>query len=286
MQQLLGCDLSHYNAIPDWSKVSFAIMKCTEGTEMFDNTYTAKLAAARQAGMVCGHYHFSDGTDFQAEADWFLKNADIKTNDLVMLDYEIGSDVQWCKNWLDYVTSKIGFKPLIYCPAGNGADWSLITDYPLAIARYGRNNGNINLDQPPAVGKWSNWTIWQYSSANNLDLDVFYGTVDQLKAYGKPAPVEAPTPSPQETPEIVPTEQGQNQPQNDPISTTQVNDAPIEENPVAGQVEALGASVGLNLTPQPVIRTEEINELEEAEKRFTPFLEKVWNAIKLFFKIN
>ena len=272
MQQLLGCDESRYQAT--FVEKSFVICKCTEGLGEVDSTYASKKAQARTDGIIFGSYHFADSTDVseaENEAKHFLANVgDIQPGDLLALDAEIGQSAEWCKTFLDYVTAQVGFKPFIYAPVGA---WTEALDYPLWIARYGRNNGNINLDQPPAIGKWSNWTIWQYSSANNLDLDVFYGTIDQLKAYGKLAtqtPVEDPTPSePINVPQMV-----ENVPlvNTVPLSALQ-NDTTTSTIPTTTQ----------SSIDEPSIRTKEINELQILEESLLPWWSKLANIIKSIF---
>ena len=54
---------------------------------------------------------------------------------------------------------KGGFKPMIYCPARNGMDWTSVSrHYPLSIARYGLNDGKMNKSYPPETVSWTNWT--------------------------------------------------------------------------------------------------------------------------------
>ena len=286
MNQLLGCDESHYQST--FVEKSFVICKCSEGFAATDDTYASKKAQARTDGIVFGSYHFADGEDAIEEAKHFLASVgEILEGDLLALDAETGQTAAWCQQFLSYVEAQVGFKPFLYAPVGG---WSTALDYPLWVARYGANNGNINLNMPPNIGQWGNWTIWQYSSANNIDLDVFYGTAEQLKAYGQPAPIIAPVPAteaPAAPIEIEPSEA--------PIVESSISTPETPENatsePVAPQNDA----------PQPVVHDGEpiipvdpnIQALNQAEQDLNgwnvwlvefPFLKVIINKIQSLWK--
>lgn len=60
---LRGIDVSHHQGVIDWRRVAaddvaFAIIKATEGGNHVDTRFAANLAAARQAGLAVGAYHF------------------------------------------------------------------------------------------------------------------------------------------------------------------------------------------------------------------------------------
>ena len=194
---LKGIDVSHWQGGISWDKtgVDFAIIKCTQGDSMIDPMFSRNKTGARRAGILCGYYHFAQHNDPIQEADWFVKNVgDIQTGELLALDAETGQDPSWCKKFLDRVASKVGFKPLIYCPAGNGMDWSPVIsgNYGLWIARYGLNLGYMLTSWPPKIGKWPFYAIWQYTSkgrvpgiVGNVDLDYFKYDKQTLMKYGK-----------------------------------------------------------------------------------------------------
>lgn len=58
------------------------------------------------------------------------------------------SDRIWCKNWLDYVYSKIGVKPLLYVQKSALPKVSGIGDYGLWVAQYANNNPTGCQDTP------------------------------------------------------------------------------------------------------------------------------------------
>lgn len=197
-----GVDISHWQGSIDWKKVNdeakYAIIKCSEGVGYVDPTFTKNKAGARDADLVVGFYHFARGNDAVKEADFFLKSVgDIREGEFLVLDWEIqhSNPVSWCKTFLDRVTEKVGFKPMIYINSATAKafNWKPVIDasYGLWIAAYGPNNGQMNGD--PAIGGWPFAAIWQYTSrgrisgiSGNVDLNWAYMNIETLKKYGKP----------------------------------------------------------------------------------------------------
>jgi GH25 family lysozyme M1 (1,4-beta-N-acetylmuramidase) len=208
-----GIDVSHYQGNIDWGKVKsdkqkfeFAFMKCTESVDFLDDKFARNKSEARKAGILCGYYHFARGGDYKKEADWFLKNVgEIKEGELIALDYEIATlsdPADWCRKWLDYVASKVGFKPMLYTYHATlqKYDWKKVSDgdYGLWAARYGLQETEPNDKYQPATGSWKFFAIWQFCSqgkvsgiTGNVDLDYCSMDLETLKKYGK---AEAGTP--------------------------------------------------------------------------------------------
>jgi LysM repeat protein len=98
-----GIDVSNYQAIADANAVrdngiTFAWAKATEGVGWTDPTFANKVAQLRDAGIVCGAYHFARGGNPAAQAAYFRSVADaagcLSTGALMpMLDME-SSDVE------------------------------------------------------------------------------------------------------------------------------------------------------------------------------------------------
>lgn len=199
-----GVDLSHWNGRIDFKKVresgfEFAIIKCTESTNFFDNRFLENKKYGRANGLLMGYYHFARGGNYKTEADWFLsKVGDLKEGELVVLDYEIANLINpadWCEKWLSYVESKIGFKPLLYTYHSllNYYNWKKVSDgdFGLWAARYGRQEQEPNNNYRPATGSWKFYAIWQYSSRGkvngiigNVDLNYTGMNLETLKKYG------------------------------------------------------------------------------------------------------
>lgn len=164
---------------------------------MSDNTYQTNRDGARNAGVLFGSYHFADGGDPIAEADWFVKNVgEMRNGELLVLDWEINhaTAVDWCFRFLERVKEKTGVKPLLYTNEARvkSLDWKKVVngDYGLWVAKYGANNGQMNAE--PAIGQWPFLAMWQYTSVGkvagivgNVDMDVAFMNLDTLKAYGK-----------------------------------------------------------------------------------------------------
>ena len=199
-------DISHWNGTIDFSKVKkdgyeAVIMKCTQGVAMFDNTFAKNKANARKAGLLCGFYHFANGGDVAKEADWFMKNVgELQEGELLVLDFEIdiAKPAEWCKAWLDRVSSKMGFKPLLYSNEARikAIDFKIVSDadYGLWIAKYGDNDDKAEANEVPNTDEWKFYAIWQFSStgkvsgiSGRVDLNTTDMDLKTLKKYGKPA---------------------------------------------------------------------------------------------------
>jgi len=214
---LSGIDVSSWQPANITSLVDydFAIIKATEGTGMVVSSCAAQVQGAINRGKLFGLYHFADGKDATAEADWFVKNIQGWIGKgVLVLDMEanaLAKGAGWAKTFLDRVKAQTGVTPIIYGSQGNICipSYSVCANYPLWVAAYpstaatGFNPGVA----PIRVTPWSGATIRQYSSAGalsgysgRLDLNVFYGdTAAWNLLAGKggtvPAPIVDPTPT-------------------------------------------------------------------------------------------
>lgn len=210
---LRGIDVSSHQSSIDFVKVSvsndFVIAKCTGGLSYKNPLYQTQVASARSAGLVVGSYHFAhessvDGTGYREpedEAAWFLAHADVQPGELVALDIEdtaIAGDLgDWALRWLRTVEAAVGCKPLLYTFPSyiteHGLGTRALASYPLWYAYYRvpeRDN-----PWPPVPGLWERIAIWQWSGGsqvagipNDTDQNVYSGTIDDLRALGKPQP--------------------------------------------------------------------------------------------------
>lgn len=208
---MYGVDLSHWNKV-NWKKLKtdFVIIKATQGTSYIDPTFKTNQAECRKKGIKLGYYHFADLDDnIYQQADHFIDTiGEIKEGEFVCLDAETGQNAKWCKSWLEYVEDRVGFKPVLYAPVGT---WEVALPYPLWIARYGLNNGQINYGYAPNIGKWDKFIIWQYTSkgkiegvTGNADLNI----AENLDGIGKcTTPIEKPATGQNLASESIPTNQ-------------------------------------------------------------------------------
>ena len=195
-----GIDISHYQGDIDWEKlkanndvkypIEFVFVKATEGGDHKDTTFTRNFKAASKAGLVRGAYHFfTPKTDPIKQAEFFIENVRLKAGDLPpVLDVEVkGKNEdeeirQRVKAWLQHVERHYGVKPILYTSYKFKERYlndSVLNTYPYWIAHY-------YIDSVRYKGKWK---FWQHTDigivpgiGEDVDLDVFNGTLDELKA--------------------------------------------------------------------------------------------------------
>lgn len=222
-----GFDCSQYQGDIDFAKAwadgyRFVIIRATFGcpdpgepdSKYIDPWFVKNITAARAIGFAIGIYHYSypEYNTPQNEAAFFARvvNPYLQAGDFTNLDFEENytrDPAGWSRQWLDAVTQELGFKPLFYSFLAKlkQYDWSTVINagYGLWLAQWTyKADGVYDTSQPwpfAAIMQWSdNGSI--SGITGRVDQDVFFGTIDELKKYGKPAPVEAP-PTPAPTPE-------------------------------------------------------------------------------------
>jgi GH25 family lysozyme M1 (1,4-beta-N-acetylmuramidase) len=202
---ITGIDVSYAQAGFDWSRaaqqgIQFAACKCTEGTGYADPTTSYHLQGMKAAGLARGVYHFSRwdlGTDPTAEAQYFLAHLPaLETGDFVALDIETSPDnipgrplSSWALAWLSVVEHRIGFRPLVYSGAYFASQF--LTDPRLSV--YGKWVAAYGPQLPTLAAPWDGIAMWQHTdeavyAGMNVDENYFYGDLEQLRSYGKPAP--------------------------------------------------------------------------------------------------
>lgn len=217
---IVGNDVSEFQGSINWgtykNNTNFVVAKLTEGNGYIDNWAGNNRQQARNAGLPLGFYHFARpdlGNAPEVEAEFFcgvLDGDPLREGEFLALDFEVsyGDPVGWSKKWLDAVSNHYdGIKPLVYLNQylATNYDWTPVVD-----AGYGLWLASYNPDGQGNTGKWPFMAMQQTSSSQqvpgivgNVDRDVFFGTTDQLRAYGfknpKP-PVSTPAPAPQPSP--------------------------------------------------------------------------------------
>lgn len=193
-----GIDISHYQEDIDWNvlssatlnghKLSFIIVKATEGVSISDKYFKNNFKRARKNGYVRGAYHFYiPGRDAKMQADFFISNVKLEKGDLPpVLDIEKhgGMSIQDLQGelleWLRVVKQHYGVNPIIYTNYAfkikylNTKDFD---EYPFWIAHYYKDELDYN----------GPWIMWQYTDCGkvlgitgNVDCNVFNGTRDEL----------------------------------------------------------------------------------------------------------
>ena len=199
-----GIDVSSWQGPVDWEAVRrsgrlFAFAKATEGQTFVDNTFAANRVGMAASGMALrGFYHFArpDRNSAAAEADHFLRTVGpLAAGEVAVLDLEVapGPGVgDWAAEWLRLVAKATGRTPILYSYQSYlySVPTSRLTQYPLWLAAYGANDGNIPATLPQ-TDRWSRWTWWQYTSNalvpgvnGRVDDSVFAGSSAELASYG------------------------------------------------------------------------------------------------------
>jgi GH25 family lysozyme M1 (1,4-beta-N-acetylmuramidase) len=240
MTQTPAIDVSQYQGNINWAAVDrpIALVKMSGGDA---GLYTDAKAAnnyygAKNNGKAIGMYHFAGGVNAQNEADFFIAACSpLEQNDVMILDWEVqhSDPVGWCTAFMNRVHDRTGVWPLLYINLAtlNAYNWdALLRNCGLWLAAW--NN------DPNAVLTNKFYIMHQYSNAGSVpgvpsrvDLDMFFGTVEQFKQYGyqappPPSPVPVPTPPPEPpviTPPPTPT------PSPDPTPPPAPNPAPQPE---------------------------------------------------------
>ena len=199
-----GIDVASYQGNVNWaswwgSGKRFAWVKATEGTGYTNPYFSQQYNGSYNVGMIRGAYHYArpDLGGGAAQADYFIAHgggwsADGKTLPGT-LDIEWGpnsacyglsqaSMASWIKAFSDRYKSRMNKYPAIY----TATSWwsqcvgshSFASTNPLWVARYATSVGTLPYN-------WGFYTVWQYSSAGNMDKDRFNGSMTQLQAFAK-----------------------------------------------------------------------------------------------------
>lgn len=201
---LNGIDVSNWQKGINLAAVpaDFVIMKVTEGTSYVSPDFDRQYQQAKGAGRLLGVYHYSNGGNVQAEADWFLQNIQGYIGEAILvLDWEAtnnptcgSNDKNWCKSWCDYVYSKTGVKPMVYISKAIMNRISGLGDYGLWIAQYASMDQVNGYQTTPWNEGAYGCVIRQYTSngrlsgySGPLDLDKFYGDATAWKKYANPS---------------------------------------------------------------------------------------------------
>lgn len=218
MAHIEAIDISQWQGNIDWNAVDrpIAIIKMSGGDAGLytDSKANQNYYGAKNAGKAIGGYHFAGGGNPENEADFFVAAmSPLEENDVLVLDWEIqhADPVGWCLAFVTRVHDRTGVWSLFYANGStiNAYDWSPVrNNCGTWVAWYGQDpEGNL-----PISG---NYVMHQYTSggsvpgiAGRVDLDAWFGSVDQFRKYGYHAPVFTPPnptpPQPQPVPPPTP----------------------------------------------------------------------------------
>lgn len=193
-----GIDVSHYQGRIDWQRVAvssegeyplrFVMLKATEGGDYKDSTFDANIDSARQAGLICGAYHFyNPKTSPIDQANFFTKNVELFSGDLPpVVDIESrGDDKETLQKdllkWLSIVENHYGIRPIIYTSVKfrhKYLDNHEFDKYQFWIAHY-------YVDKPDTETEWKFWQCSDRARIGGIeghtDLNVFAGSLSDLQ---------------------------------------------------------------------------------------------------------
>jgi len=189
-----GVDVSRHQGLIDWNAVAesgvrFVYLKATEGGDFQDENFTVNLSGARQAGLLCGAYHFfSFKSPGLTQARNFINTVPRDACALppaIDLEYTGNSTArptaadfhEQFDAFLKALRAEYGREPLIY------ADDELSRDYLDGYA-FPRRWVRAVLSRPGP-----GWMFWQFSERGKVpgihgyvDMDVFDGSAADFNA--------------------------------------------------------------------------------------------------------
>ena len=203
---LQGIDVSYYEDSVDWTAahaagIDFAFIRVADGATYLDPKFPAYWAGAKAAGVIRGTYQFfRPDQDPIAQADLLLdRMGPLEPGDLPpVIDVEVAGGrskpevAAAVRAWVDRVTARLGRPPIIYAGLYSWPDLTgaaNLTTSPLWVAQY------TSAPCPNIPSPWTRWMFWQHSATGHvdgvpgaaLDLDLFNGTLDELRAFAGPA---------------------------------------------------------------------------------------------------
>ena len=209
MGYIKAIDTSQWQGTIAWpvvksSGVEIAIIKMSGGDAGLytDSKANANYYGAKSAGLAIGGYHFAGGGNATNEADFFIScMSPLEKDDVLVLDWEIphANPVGWCLEFVNRVHDRTGVWPLIYMSGSTvtSYNWNpVLQNCGLWVANW-NNNPNVDVLNQTYV-------MHQYTSDGSVsgingrvDLDAWFGSVDQFKKYGfQPTPPVVPPVTP------------------------------------------------------------------------------------------
>jgi GH25 family lysozyme M1 (1,4-beta-N-acetylmuramidase) len=196
-------DCYHANGI-DWNllatepRVVAIIHKATTGSRKLDPQYLARRKEAASRGYLWGSYHLGMHGNPEKQADFYLKSVKAEENELLALDLEDVTSARYMNaaeavRFIKRVKQRTGRYPVLYVNARSARVITekhrhpVFTNTPLWYAKFA---GSLD---PFPRGPWPSYTLWQFSSeiltqqavpgtAYDMDVNVFNGTMDDLRA--------------------------------------------------------------------------------------------------------
>ena len=209
-----GLDLSHWDGTVEWPLIpdvyKFVFIKATEGGYIPDHLADQHWIGAGQQKILRGAYHFwrasatprAQAKEFHDRVLW-LEAQGGKSELPPIVDLEDDRAPRMTclpaiRAMLTEVELAFGKRPIVYTAKWWTDPWigncAWLKEYPLWVADYTAAPPSAPRRLP--IGLF-NWTFWQYSdwaempgiAENDEDVDVFNGTIDELRALGGNPPL-------------------------------------------------------------------------------------------------
>lgn len=210
MTQIDGTDVSGWQSpYPNYGNNKFVIVKATEGTGFTNPNHGKQVTAARDAGLLIGHYHYLSAESPEAQADHFFTVSGWRPGEIMACDTEapfyMADPVEWTRRFIVQLKRHTGYPALTYINSAalNAYDWRSVIATGSGLWGAAYNNKGFG-----DTSEWPFVAIWQNSDRDETsggDDNVFYGDAAAWKRYGgqntapakpAPAPVAKPTPKP------------------------------------------------------------------------------------------
>lgn len=229
MDRINVADLSRWQGNIDWDEfrkhVDAVVIKATgsDGGLYTDGKFIRNRDEARRVGLPIWFYHYKGSGTAKEQAQYMLNAiGGLRPGEAIVCDDENEAKVN--PGFLAEFTDAIkeltdGLINVVYSNLSRfqGVDVSGLKGRNVAawVAKYGMNTGTIEGAGTPPTLDTISIVMWQYTSAarisgvseNSVDMNIFYGTVEQFKAYGAKGNVPAPS-APQPAPDVVATGDG------------------------------------------------------------------------------
>ncbi|MFR5832426.1 MAG: GH25 family lysozyme [Acutalibacteraceae bacterium] len=167
----------------------FAIVKATEGVDFTNASWVSQITGAIETGKIHGLYHYANGGNAIAEADYFVNTVGSYVGrSMLVLDWESYRNASWgngnwVRDWVNRVHDRTSVWPVVYVQAS--AVWQIPQDVRqhcmLWKAQYASNAVTGYQSQPWNAGSAGEGML-QYTShgvlngyGGFLDLDLFFG---------------------------------------------------------------------------------------------------------------
>lgn len=200
VKRIKGIDVSAHQGDIDWKKVKeagyeFAFIKATEGGDWIDAKFAQNRAAARDAGLAVGYYHFFRPprpvedqianfvkTVGQAEPNSLRLVIDTE-DERLWKPYTIEQRIKMIDDWCAGVKKELGVTPQITIYGSPNFFRDILQNSP-ELAKYSLWIANYNVAEPSIPKPWTKWDFWQYSekgkvpgiNSDGVDLNMFHGT--------------------------------------------------------------------------------------------------------------